>query len=134
MCVVQVANAFAFLTMEGKSVTNARLDTMDIQTVLVSGLHPSMSTSGSSMDYQLSACDLNADGKNVAAGFTGLVVASSHDSAEQTSSFSHSALWKPFVVVHIDLFATFHRELEHDIHMDVVRLGNHITRNRQLGN
>lgn len=63
MCAAQVANVFAFPTMEGRSVTNVHLGTMDIQTVLVSGLDPSMSTSGSLMVYQLSACDLNVDGK-----------------------------------------------------------------------
>ncbi len=35
--------------------------------------------------------------KNAAAGFTGLTVASSHDSEEQTSSFSHSILLNPLL-------------------------------------
>lgn len=38
----------------------------------------------------MTSADLSAGGKNV--GFTGLTVAYSHDSVEQTSLFSHSIL------------------------------------------
>lgn len=44
VCAVQLASAFAFPTMQGKSVTNVHQATMDTQTVLVSGFDPSMST------------------------------------------------------------------------------------------
>lgn len=49
-CAVQVASVFAFPTMGERSVTNVHPATMDTQTVLVSGLHPSMSTSVTMID------------------------------------------------------------------------------------
>ena len=41
VCAVQVASVFAFPTTEGSSAMNVHPGTMDTQTVLVSGLHPS---------------------------------------------------------------------------------------------
>lgn len=90
---VQVASVFAFPTMGDRSVTYVHPATMDTQIVQVSGLDPSMFTSVAMIDKPVaSLASPMLMEKNVAAGFTGLTVASSHDSMKQTSSFSHTVL------------------------------------------
>lgn len=72
-------------------------------------------------------------GNHVAAGFEGSRSASSHDSAEQTSLFSHSLLSNLVVDIPCDGSATLLRKLQREIHGDSFLLGSRRPKNRGLG-
>lgn len=56
VCAVQLASAFAFPTMQGKSVTNVHQATMDTQTVLPASVHRMAHMAAYATHFRVSAC------------------------------------------------------------------------------